>query len=170
MPSAMTPPVEPDEILFRQVAPHGGTPPLFQSGRQPPIHQNAFLPTRADADGLSLVRPRFRSVIWAAFRPEKQDVRYLLAPKSASVLRDLASSVQLPIEFAPSADGLDEKHGEPFAHCVATSINRTEYDGSPEAKRKIKEWAAALAASLSEGDLRGPFPQPSEDDPYRPAD
>ena len=43
------------EVLYRQVSP-GGNPVFFQADRDPPLNYTLFLPSRADLDGLSLIR------------------------------------------------------------------------------------------------------------------
>jgi len=71
--------------------------------------------------------------------------------------------------FAASADRLDERFGEPWAHCVVIEINRGVYDSNSDAKKRIKEWAMAVASLVTNQDVIGPFQEPTDHDPYRPA-
>lgn len=85
-------------------------------------------------------------------------------------LRQLAIDLGFQgLSFQPSPDGLDTKYGEPLAHCVINEINRTSYDTDPDAKRRIKEWAMGAASLVTNQDVKGPFPEPTDGDPYRPA-
>lgn len=72
-----------------------------------------------------------------------------------------------PLNFDPSADQLDVENGRPWAHCVAREINRTQYNQDNAAKRRIKEWALAMAELIQPANIIGPFKQPTEADPYR---
>lgn len=164
-----TPTVRPAaETLYRQLSP-AGDPIWFDPERQPPIYHAAFLPSSQDSDGLSLIRSRFRSEVWAAYRPEQPPTRFRLAHLFGGQLVDLAQRAELPnLHFAPSPDGLDNDHGEPWAHCVAVEINRDLYDRDRATKKRIKEWARAVAASLSVRQVSGPFNPPTEADSYRP--
>lgn len=142
----------------------------FDPATVPPVKDRAFIPSSGDSDGLSLIRGQFRARPWAALRPPKQDVRYRLAALATGSLSQLAKEAGLPaltIECSP--DTLDEQHGEPWAHCVAVQINRRDYDADREKKAAMKNWAYAVAASLSLDCIEGPFDPPDANEPYRPA-
>jgi len=162
------PTVEPEETLDRQIGP-GGDPIWFDPDRQPPVYHAAFLPSAQDHDGLSLIRSRFRTEIWAAYRPEQPEQRFRLARLPVRQLVERARQAGFPdLHFNPSPDQLDREHGEPWAHCVASQINRVDYDGDKETKMRIKQWARNVAETLPIGGIEGPFDRPSGADPYRP--
>ena len=168
--SISTPPVSGNETLLRQIGP-GGNPLYFDPDREPVVHAALFIPTSQDHDGLSLIRALFRSRPWAAYRTTKPDTRHRLAPLAEADLKHLAIEAGLPrLDFKPTPDDLDARHGEPWAHCVAVQINRVDYkDKSDTSKNEaIKNWAKAVAASLSLDHLEGPFDPPGANDPYRP--
>ena len=163
-----TPPVTNDETLYRQIG-VGGNPIYFDPSRQPPIHRSLFLPSPNDSDGLSLIRARFRAAAWAAFRVEHPEVRYRLAQLLAAELEHHGQNVgfsDFPIES--TSDALDDKHGPPFAHCVAIRINRVDYDSNAEKKKLIKEWALRVSDCLTRTAIIGPFAMPVDGDAYRP--
>lgn len=163
-----TPDVDGAEILYRQVGP-GGTPIYYDPNRAPCLWTTLFLPTRGDTDGLSLIRSMFRSAVWCAVRTARPDVRYCLAPLVANKVSALATGVGLPsLTFLPTPDDLDERYGEPYAHCVIQQINVNDYNSGKEAKKRFKEWAQQVASSIQCGDILGPFEYPTEDQPYRP--
>lgn len=163
-----TPDVESDEVLYRQISP-GGTPIYFDPNRTPRVHSAALIPSHQDADGLSLIRSRYRSVIWAAYRAEKPTVRFLLASLPFGELSHLDTKREfLNPKYLPTTDGLDERFGEPWAHCVATHINRTDYDNDRNLKVRIKEWALAVANGIATDAIFGPFDEPDDRVPYRP--
>lgn len=165
-----TPYIDNTEVLYRQVGP-AGNPIYYDPQRTPVVHQALFLPSNQDTDGLSLIRGRFRTDVWAAYRNEQPAVRFRLAVLQVPQMEQLASELGFEsFDFGLSADGLDDEHGEPWAHCVALQINRADYDGCPEAKKRIKEWAMKTATRLTDQDIIGPFHEPTEQDPYRPAD
>ncbi len=164
-----TPPVESGEMVYRQVGP-GGNPVYFASGRKPPVHWSLFLPGRQDDDGLSLIRRRFRTPIWAAFRPDTPETRFRLICMDVALMQDVAQLAGLPeIGFEPTPDGLDQQHGPPWAHCAAREINRGEYDSNRQIKVRIKQWARDLADRIEHEQIIGPFDAPGSDDSYRPA-
>ena len=165
-----TPNVDVNELLYRQIGP-GGDPIYFDPERNPPVHQSRFLPTSKDADGLSLVRGRFRTEIWSAYRMEQPAVRFRLALLHASRIQHL--SVNLGFQawtLASTTDALDAKFGAPWAHCVAGEINRAAYDNDSNAKIRIKEWAMQVANLLTNQEVLGPFQEPTDVDSYRPQD
>lgn len=165
-----TSPVEANEGFYRQIGP-GGDPIYFDPARNPPVHQSRFLPTSSDTDGLSLVWRRFRTEVWSAYRIEQPTVRFRLAVLRQLRLEQLASELGFTaMSYDSTADALDVKFGEPWAHCVATSINRVDYDNDSEAKKRIKDWAMGVARIVTSRDVIGPFHEPTDDDPYRPAD
>jgi hypothetical protein len=87
-----------------------------------------------------------------------------------SALWQVAADVGIDsFSFEATPDALDEQHGEPWAHCVATEINRIAYDSNPAAKMRIKDWALAVANGITDQDVFGPYESPSGDDDYRPA-
>lgn len=164
-----TPHVDANEILYRQIGP-GGNPIYFDPTRTPAIHQSRFLPTSRDADGLSLIRSRFRTEIWSAYRVEQPTVRFRLAILRSIRLQQLAEKLGIQaMTYAPSADSLDDKFGEPWAHCVIVEINRNEYDNNSDTKKLIKEWALGVANLVTKADVIGPFLEPTDLNPYRPA-
>jgi len=164
-----TPAVEPNEVLYRQIS-TGGSPIYFDPNRAPLVHSAALLPSHQDTDGLSLIRSRFRSAIWAAYRAEKPAVRFRLVALQARELRQLDSTGQFPNpNYLPTTDGLDERFGEPWAHCVAIHINRADYENDRNAKVRIKEWALAVANGITLDSICGPFDEPGDSVPYRPA-
>lgn len=163
-----TPPVQANESLYRQIGP-GGNPIYFDPTRAQCVHRSSFLPTTQDVDGLSLIRSRFRTAIWSAHRPELPDVRFRLAVLRSVVAREVAINAGFThLEFEPSPDTLDERFGEPWAHCTVSQINRLDYDSNQTVKRMIKEWAMGIANSVSEQVVIGPFDAPGHDDDYRP--
>ena len=163
-----TPPVESDETLYRQIGP-SGQPIYFDPKRHPPVHRSLFMPSRADTDGLSLIRSRFRTRVWAAYRVEKPLVRFRLAQLQTSRLRTLAEDVGFPKFHAESTpDELDQQYGPPWAHCVVKEINRRDYDNDWQSKRMIKEWAMAVAGEITSDFVLGPYPVPTSEDPLRP--
>ena len=166
-----TPAVTSNELLLRQIGP-GGNPIFFDSSKCPPVHPSVFRPTEKDADGLSLIRGRFRTDVWAAYRMEQPSVRFRLARLSVSRLSNVAVALGIPeLSFPTSPDGLDRLHGEPWAHCVVSEINRTAYEADRETKKRIKEWALAVAQSIAIDDVVGPYDEPTEDQhPYRPVE
>lgn len=163
-----TPHVDPNETLYRQIGP-GGNPIYFDPAQEPPVHSSAFLPSRSDKDGLSLIRSRLRTEVWSAYRAEKPDVRFRLAILRVSQLRQVATNTGMNgLTFERSPDGLDWIHGEPWAHCVALEINRNDYDAIPEVRRQIKQWALDVAKLLTTSNVVGPFDEPTSKDVYRP--
>lgn len=163
-----TPKVNEDEMLYRQIGP-GGDPIYFNPDRNPPIHQSRFIPTSADTDGLSLIRSRFRTEVWSAYRLEQPSVRFRLAVIQAELLRRIALDSEFEsLSYRVSADGIDDRFGEPWAHCVVAEMNRANYDSDVETKKKIKEWALRATKLIKKEDVIGPFDAPTDDDPYRP--
>ena len=163
-----TPNVGPHEILYRQVGPKGN-PIYYDPLRNPPIHPSVFLPSKEDTDGLSLIRKLFRSQKWAAYRKECPEVRFRIASLEEVRVIELAFAIGfIAFNFKPTEDALDTEYGEPWAHCVLIEINRPEYDSNPESKKKIKEWALAVANYLTDENIFGPFERPTEQDAYRP--
>lgn len=169
------PPVDGSEIVARQIKEKGGQPLYFDATRASPrfVHRSLFLPSPKDATGLSLIRLRHRSEVWAAFRSETPDQRYQLARLLVSALTEIARAAGIEwLHFDPSADDLDRQHGHPWAHCNVREINRTDYDNTadPDAKRRILTWAEQVSRSISLADVSDPFPAPDPArDRYRPA-
>jgi hypothetical protein len=165
-----TPPVEAEENLLRQLSPD--TNPLwFDPDRCPSVHHAAFIPSKRDHDGLSLIRARFRSRLWAAYRLNKPETRYRLAPRTVNLLIELAVEAGFPtLTLKPTEDDLDARHGEPWAHCVAMQINRRDYDDRTNKRMRacIKSWARLVATSLTADIIEGPFDPPTDSTPYRP--
>lgn len=163
-----TPPVESSEILFRRIGTTGNPLP-FDPKREPPLYQSCFLPQAGDSDGLSLIRARFRTAIWAAFSKDQPTKRYRLAEVEAEFLRRLAESNGFDgLTFPLTPDSLDAERGEPHGHCVAAEINRDDYDRDPKIRPRIKQWALHIVKALAADIPLGPFPEPTVDDPYRP--
>jgi hypothetical protein len=163
-----TPAVDENEMLFRQVK-SGGDPPFFDSVRKPVVHRTVFLPSNDDADRLSFIRSRFRSPGWSAYRPEKPCVRFRLACLRIPDLLQVADDCGIQqLNYQTTPDGLDERHGEPWAHGVIAEINRTDYDSDQDAKKRMKEWALGVADRLAKTDVIGPFQEPRDCDQYRP--
>lgn len=165
-----TPPVALLEVLYRQLGP-GGDPLFYDPTRQPPIHSALFLPGKKDTDGLSLIRASYRTEIWSGTRIENPDIRYRLAKLTAEQLSKIAQNTSLgSVSYDITPDAIDERFGEPFAHCSVPEVNRTAYDANRSAKRGIKEWAVAIANALTEDELIGPFQAPTDqDNPHPPA-
>ncbi len=163
-----TSPVDHRELLYRQVS-TGGEPIYYDPARKPPVHRAAFLPTRKDGDGLSVIRSRFRSLVWSAYRLERPADRFRLACILASTLNQFAGDHGIQdLHYTPTPDRLDKQYGEPFGHCSVAAINRAEYDADEAARVRIKEWALAVANHITNEDVLGPFAQPTENDHYRP--
>jgi hypothetical protein len=168
-----TPPVDNDETLVRQIKP--GTNPLFFDESRHPLpvlHWSLFRPAPGDQDGLSLIRLRFRSEAWAAFRPMTPDHRFRLARLLPAKLVECGRASGLEwLHFQPSADDLDDEHGQPWAHCVVGEINAIAYNDKtdPESKKRILTWAERVANQVSRDDITGPYDRPVPGvDPYRP--
>lgn len=163
-----TPPVEPDETLYRQLTP-GGKPLYFDPTRNPPVLAAVFIPGTADIDGLSMIRARYRSPVWAAFRPNRPETRFSLATCAVSALRDIALRCGFTSwPCIPDPDELDGRFGEPWAHCVLGCVNRSDYESDHNTKKQIKQWAKWVAESLGPQNIARPFSPPTDDDPYRP--
>ena len=173
--STKTPTVDPDEILVRQIKVGGGRPLFFDETRAAPpfVDRSLFLPSPNDVDGLSLIRLRYRSDVWAAFRSNTPDQRYRLARLLPSALIECARSVGIEwLHFSPSPDELDREHGEPWAHCNVQEIKRKDYENKSDrtAKDRILAWANAVSTSVTLADVSSPFPPPDPaHDRYRPA-
>lgn len=169
-----TPPVDGAEIVARQIKVGGGQPLYFDTARATPpfVHRALFLPSRNDTSGLSLIRLRHRSEVWAAFRSETPDQRYRLTRLLASALFDIAREAGIEwLHFDPSADDLDRRHGHPWAHCNVREINRADYDNAsdPDAKRRILTWAEKVSRFVTLADVSDPLPPPDPaHDRYRP--
>lgn len=171
---ASTPRVDASEPLARQVKEGGGNPLFFDTTRapKPVLDRSLFLPMRNDTDGLSFIRLRYRSEIWAAFRQETPDQRYRLARLFPSALVDCARAAGIEwLNFEPNPDQLDHEHREPWAHCVAREINVGAYadKSDPEAKKRILTWAEAVSKLVTLADISGPYRRPvATQDNYRP--
>jgi hypothetical protein len=169
-----TPPVDATEVLVRQVKEGGGNPLFFDTSRapKPVLHRSLFMPQANDTDGLSLIRLRYRSEVWAAFRKETPDQRYRLARLLPSELMRCARIAGLEtLNFTPTPDELDRERGEPWAHCVANEINIVAYKdaGDPHVKKRIFTWAEQVCRLVSTTDITGPYPPPDPGkDSYRP--
>lgn len=72
------------------------------------------------------------------------------------------------LSYLISADGLDDRFGEPWAHCVVAEMDRASDDSDAETKKKIKEWAMRAVKLVKNEDVIGPFEAPTDGDPYRP--
>ena len=164
------PNVDTDEHLYRQIGP-GGDPLYYEPGRNPTVHQAAFLPTSKDSGGLSLIRGRFRTEIWSAYRLERPNERFRLAVLNAHDLGQLALNEGFEVlNYRSTADGLDNRFGEPWAHCEVKEINRAEYDRDKAVRTRIKNWAMKVVEQVTNDKLSGPFELPTDDDPYRPGE
>lgn len=164
-----TPNVEHSEIVYRQIGP-GGNPIYFDPTRRPPIHRSLFIPNAEDTDGLSLIRSRFRAEIWCAHRMERPAIRFRLAVLTVAglVTEGRASDIS-DLRFEATEDSLDAQNGEPWAHCIAVTINRTDYDRDEQVRKRIKEWAKRLQDSLTASEVLGPFSSPDSGHSYRPS-
>lgn len=166
--TSTTPDVDANELVFRQVGP-GGNPLWFDPDRPIPLYHALLLPSSDDTDGLSLIRERFRSKVWAAFRPHRNNVNFRLIVLKVKSLQDHAVAMQMSeFNLMASPDALDDVHGHPWAHCVAVQINRKDYDTLPHVRKQIKAWARQVSSSLQLVCVTEPFESPSSDDPYRP--
>jgi len=169
-----TPPVEATEMVVRQIKDKGGQPLFFDATRATPpiVHRSLLLPSPKDLDGLSLIRLRYRSEAWAAYRSETPDQRYRLARLLPSALIDCAREAGIEwLHFNPSPDDLDRAHGPPWAHCDVQEINRRDYDNKSDAaaKMRIMTWADKVSALITLTDVSDPYPAPDQEtDRYRP--
>lgn len=173
MPEAQgTPEVDFTETLCRQVKEGGGQPLFFDESRypKPVLNRALFLPNRQDVDGLSLIRLRFRTERWAAFRPTTPDQRFLLARLNPEMLAQCGAEAGLDsLTIEPDPDALDDEHGEPWAHCVVREINVVAYKENPEARKQISSWANLVSTRVAREDVSGPYDPPvAGTDPYRP--
>lgn len=161
-------PMHEPEVLYRQVG-TGGSPIFFDPDRSPPLFPAVFLPSRADVDGLSLIHSRFRSTVWSAFRVEQPEVRFRIVVLTREFLQEAATIAGIKdFDLRSTPDALDKRFGPPNAHCVASAINRRDYDQDREARKRIKSWTQRISNSLSAADVVGPFPIPESEDSYRP--
>lgn len=158
-----------NESIVRQMG-SGGDPIYYDPNRKPDIvHSTLFLPTSKDVDGLSLLNPTNRSLVWCAFRVEQPETRFRLVCLNISNLAITASVIGFhSFDIVDSEDCLDLEYGLPYAHCVAQQINRVDYEKDKNVKKMIKEWALSVARSISVESILGPFPKPCETDSYRP--
>lgn len=164
----MTPLPEDNENVARQLPP-GGSPKIVDFGNSTPVHSSIFIPTDRDVDGLSMIRLRFRSKEWASHRREKPNVAFMLAIKKLSDLSSIAISAGFEsFDFSPSPDALDREYGEPWAHFVASQINRRDYDNKIGEKAKIKTWAKLVCQAISIQEIISPPNQPLSSFEYRP--
>ena len=165
-----TPDVESCETLYRQIPP-GGDPLFIDPSAYPCVHPSRFHPTKMDTDGLSLIRARFRSREWAAQREQQPEKQFKIVPVNARASEQIAAELELnDYSFLATADVLDDKHGEPWAHCVATDINNANFQKGTPTRPQIKEWAIAVAKQIKYEEIMGPFPRPTCDSTYRPTD
>lgn len=116
-----------------------------------------------------MIRRRFRSEIWAAFRDEQPDVRFRLVVLKSCTMVEIARETGFDdLTYSPSPDRLDTNHGEPWAHCSLREVNRSDYDSNQTLKRRIKEWAMRASLQVTMQDVIGPFDKPTPNDSYRP--
>ncbi|MFM8582837.1 MAG: hypothetical protein ACKOFW_15210 [Planctomycetaceae bacterium] len=158
-------PLAGDEVLYRQVGP-GGNPVFYEPGREPPLDYTLFLPSRADLDGLSLIRQAHRAPVWAAFRPEQPAVRFRLAIVSLTLLQAIDAETGLTAaRYQATPDTLDAERGEPWGHAIAAHINRPAYERD---KSLLKSWARRVTCLIRHSSISGPFALPTVHDAYRP--
>ena len=163
-----TPPVNAAEVIFRQIGP-GGTPIYFDPNRSPPLHF-APLPARVKrfgrtvADSISFSHGNLvgisRGSSGRSLSPCTRCCRESRRNSPRQRHRSVEVSTQVPMR-------LDVQNGSPWAHCVAREINRTQYDADNVAKRRMKEWALAMADHIQPAEIIGPFQRPTQADPYR---
>ncbi len=155
--------------VYRQMNPRGGSNPPFYNGRTGEIGWTLFLPNKCDTSGLSFIWKHLRSELWAAYRPERVDVRFMLIRLNASAL-DSEEPKLISRGYRNSPDSLDDRFGEPWAHCELLSVNRTDYDADINKAALIQGWAKRVAAKITPSQISGPFPKPTAADEasYRP--
>ena len=122
-------------VVYRQVI-SGGEPIWFNPSREPPVSHAAFLPSREDADGLSLIDSSTRSEVWAAHRMESPKTQRHVAVLDVSMIAEVATEVCLSHELVCDPDKLDKWFGEPSSHWLATRINRCDYDSNKDVKKR----------------------------------
>ena len=153
--------------VYRQLI-LGGDPLWYDSSKSPPISHAAFLPSSEDTDGLSLIDTSLRSVVWAAHRVEAPKTQRRVAELDVSEIERIATEFNLSHELICDQDELDKLFGEPIAHCLATYINRSDYDSKKEAKKKMKSWAKTVASKIANENISEVQPLPSIHHCYRP--
>lgn len=157
-----------DHLFYRQIKPNAN--PLFYDPlKRPPVFFTLFLPTRQDIDGLSLIDATRRTPIWAAYRLQLPGVRFRLAEITYGAFQEKASEFNIGLlSFVESPDLIDNEKGVPWAHCTIKNIDITTYDSDPSFKKKVKEWARAVAFEITQAQIKGPFESPTCFDQYRP--
>ena len=154
--------------VYRQLI-KGGNPIWVSPTRNPPVDSVAFIPTKEDTDGLSLIDFNTRSEVWAAHRVESPDIQRYVVLIEVSMIEEVARECLLSHEMKCDPDELDKNFGEPFSHWLAVRINRREYDGKNDVKKNIKSWAKTLASRISKESISKLQPLPSYTNRYRPA-
>jgi len=154
-----------DRRVYRQCNPDGGDPPFYnpKSG----IHHSLFRPGNRDFDGLSFIRIELRTPIWAAYRIENPEIRFLLINLSCVDLSNAAANLSSQ-SFVDTPDEMDNRFGEPWAHCVFAGANLNDYKSDPAKTNPIRVWAKKVAAQINQNQISGPFLSPSDQDSYRP--
>jgi len=153
--------------VYRQLI-SGGNPLWFDSSKTPPVSHAAFLPSSEDTDGLSLIDMSLRSEVWAAHRVESPKTQRRVAVLDVSEIERIATDFKLTHKLICDRDELDKLFGEPIAHCLATYINRSDYDSKNEAKIKIKSWARTVASKIAKENISDVQPLPTVYHCYRP--
>jgi len=155
------------EMLYRQI-PHGHEY-FFNSEANPCVHPSSFHPSPKDDDGLSLIRSKFRGDEWAAHRAETPLKEFKIARINAGKALECGLAVNLAdFSFLSSPDSLDEHFGAPWAHCLATKINKPDFQKGTKTRELIKQWAWQIAESIEIADVLGPYPKPPGEINYRP--
>lgn len=123
-----------EEELLRRVPPHWYPDPNHLNRPQ----WQAFKPTTADQDGLSVGRRRLVvSVEDFSYTPARDRRRSV-----AQIVVSQVRSLRLAVESKPlPGDG---------AHAVIPEMNFRDYDADRAKKTRIKEWALRLAYEFAE--------------------
>ena len=141
------PPVEPAEFLLRRFA---SAPDQFDhAGKFPRI--GALLPTKNDADGLSLFREGDQFVTPARL------LELALNPRVRQYGGVLAI---LALRFRELGLSIVPRPTEIPGHVVIPEMNRVDYDAAREHKNRIHEWADRLVRAAKDDVRIWPTPIP----------
>lgn len=103
------------------------------------IDIQAFIPTKADGDGLSIDLASMTDAEAVATR-SGTDRLYHVIRLNVGALRQLQPTLQLRVFAKPVS-------GNP-AHCIIPALSRTQYDKSKENKLALKGLANSIVAEL----------------------
>lgn len=155
--------------VYRQLI-DGGDPLWYSPSRVPRVSHTAFMPTKEDTDGLSLIDSGTRSEVWAAHRIESPFVKRRVAVLAVDMLVEAAKEAGLCHKLVCDPDALDNLFGKPSSHLLATHINRSEYDNKTTTgnRANIKSWVKIVASKICNDDVLPIQPLPSFYHCYRP--